>query len=82
MNKPQVFLLLRKLCQLNRSESFKGGQYDLTGKLVSEVVNGMLAEGENEITISADNLNHGLYIAKVAIDETTFHTIKVSVLKN
>ena len=54
--------------------------YDLTGKIVSNVFNGKLNEGETNLFINTTDLSNGVYYAKISTDSVV-ETIKLSVSK-
>ena len=54
--------------------------YDVTGKIVSNVFNGKLNEGETNLFINTTDLSNGVYYAKISTDSVV-ETIKLSVSK-
>lgn len=54
--------------------------YDVTGKIVSNVFNGSLNEGETKLAINTTDFSNGMYYAKVSTDSVV-ETIKLSISK-
>jgi hypothetical protein len=45
--------------------------YDLQGRLVAELVNGMRQAGYHDVTFEAGNLSSGLYVYRLQTDNFT-----------
>ncbi len=54
--------------------------YDVTGKIVSNVFNGNLNEGETKLAINTTDFSNGMYYAKISTD-SVIETIKMSISK-
>ncbi len=54
--------------------------YDVTGKIVSNVFNGNLNEGETKLAINTSDFSNGMYYAKISTD-SIIETIKMSISK-
>ena len=54
--------------------------YDVTGKIVSNVFNGNLNEGETKLAINTTDFSNGMYYAKISTDSVV-ETIKMSISK-
>jgi hypothetical protein len=54
--------------------------YDVTGKIVSNVFNGNLKEGETNLFINTTDFSNGMYYAKISTDSDV-ETIKLSISK-
>jgi hypothetical protein len=55
--------------------------YDLTGKLVANVVNGSKTEGTYEVTWNQNNLAAGTYIAALSFNSSILQSMKISIVK-
>ncbi len=65
---------------LNRSEAVKLSVYDLTGRLVATLVDGMMPAGVTNINFSANGLASGVYIYRLETPSTSM-TRRMTLLK-
>ncbi len=55
--------------------------YDLTGKLVANVVSGSKTEGTYEVTWNQNNLAAGTYIATLSFNSSILQSMRISIVK-
>jgi hypothetical protein len=65
---------------LNRSEAVKLSVYDLTGRLIATLVDGMMPAGVTNINFSANGLASGVYIYRLETPSTSM-TKRMTLLK-
>ncbi len=55
--------------------------FDLTGKKINTLVNQLTQAGTYELSLNAENLSNGIYIASLSSNGRIIQTMKISVVK-
>jgi len=63
---------------LNKNESVSLNIYDITGKQVASLINGLQTAGEHSVSFNASNLSSGVYLYKIATP--SFSQVKKMIL--